>query len=90
MLEECGQAMSELYEGKRKPRSAEEKTFVTQIALIKKQIEDHVDQIDVSVVEDFKTRCWAKYLRVMAPTRVHHLGLQSGTQEEGSSESSED
>ncbi len=90
VLEECGQAMSELYEGTRKPKTAEEKTFVSQIALIRKQIEDQVDVINVNVVEDFKTKCWAKYLKVMVPTRIHHLGPQTNSQDDNNSEGVEE
>lgn len=90
VLEECGEAMRDLYEGKRKAKTDEEKTFVKQIALIRKQIEDRAETIDVSVVEDFKTRCWAKYLKVMIPSRVHHLGPQTSSQDDSSSEGSED
>ncbi len=90
VLEDCGQAMKELYEGSRKPKDAAEKTFVSQIALIKKQIADNVDVIDVDVVDDFNTKCWAKYLRVMVPTRVHHLGPQTVAQDDNSSDSSDE
>jgi uncharacterized protein YifE (UPF0438 family) len=90
VLEECGQAMSELYEGKRKPKTPEEKTFVAQIALIRKQIEDRVETINVEVVEDFNTRCWAKYLKVMLPNRVHHLGPQTTGQDDASSDGTEE
>ncbi len=90
VLEECGQAMSELYNGSRKPKDAAEKTFVSQIALIKKQIADGVDVINVDVVEDFNTKCWAKYLRVMVPTRVHHLGPQTVSQDDSSSDGTDE
>lgn len=90
VLEDCGQAMTELYEGKRKPEDKNEKLFVQQIDLIRKQIADQVESIDVEVVTDFYTKCYAKYLKVMTPTKIHRLGTQTSSQDDNSSDSSDD
>ena len=76
VLEECGHAMTDLYNGNRKPKDEAEKLFVEQIDLIRKQIADQVESIDVEVITDFNTKCYAKYLKVMTPTKIHRLGNQ--------------
>lgn len=90
VLEDCGVAMTDLYNGKRKPKDEAEKLFVEQIELIRKQISEQVETIDVEVVTDFYTKCYAKYLKVMTPTKIHRLGNQASSPEDGGSDSSED
>ena len=90
VLEECGQAMTDLYNGKRKPKDAAEKLFVQQIDLIRKQIQDQAETINVEVVTDFNTKCYAKYLKVMTPTKIHRIGNQTASQDDAGGDSSED
>ena len=90
ILEECGHAMTDLYNGNRKPKDEAEKLFVEQIDLIRKQIADQVESIDVEVITDFNTKCYAKYLKVMTPTKIHRLGNQAGSPDDSGMDSSED
>lgn len=90
VLEECGQAMTELHEGKRKPKGPEEKTFVTEIKKIDEQIKAGVEKIDVDVIDDFNTKCYAKYLRVMYTEKVHHLGPQTAGSDDSNGDSSDE
>lgn len=90
VLEECGQAMTEIYEGKRKPSDDVEKQFLAEIKKVKQQIEDKNETIDIEFITDFKTKTYAKYLKVMNPVHVHRLGIQSGTDSDGAGEGGDD
>ncbi|MGN0903251.1 MAG: DUF413 domain-containing protein [Succinivibrio sp.] len=60
LLEQCGTAMMELYNGTRTPETAEEKEFVKQI-----KSED--------VITDRNARIFKKYLQVIQPRHLHRL-----------------
>ena len=64
-LEQCGQAMLELYQGKREPSDEVEKTFIERV-----QAGDATGSPHAKV-------CF-KYLKVIGPRRVHRLCMSGG------------
>ena len=64
-LEQCGQAMLELYQGKREPADEVEKTFIERV-----QAGDATGSPHAKV--------WFKYLKVIGPRRVHRLCTSGG------------
>ena len=64
-LEQCGQAMLELYQGKRVPTDEVEKTFIERV-----QSGDATGSPHAKV--------WFKYLKVIGPRRVHRLCTSGG------------
>ena len=71
-LEQCGQAMLELYQGKREPADEVEKTFIERV-----QAGDATGSPHAKV--------WFKYLKVIGPRRVHRLCTSGGNvSDEGS------
>ena len=83
LLEKCGTAMMELYNGTRKPSNDEEKEFVKQIT-------------SDDVITDKNAKIFKKYLQVIQPRHLHRL-CSVGNDDElngngfmGGSQSSED
>lgn len=60
ILEKCGSAMMDLYNGVREPTDEAEKVFVEQIK-------------SEEVITDQKTKIFKKYLNVIKPRHLHRL-----------------
>ncbi|MDO5351740.1 MAG: DUF413 domain-containing protein [Succinatimonas sp.] len=60
ILEKCGSAMMDLYNGVREPADEAEKVFVEQIK-------------SEEVITDQKTKIFKKYLNVIKPRHLHRL-----------------
>ncbi len=65
LLEQCGQAMLELYQGKRQPADEVEKAFLEQVQAGSATGSNHA-------------KVWFKYLKVIGPRRVHRLCTAGG------------
>jgi uncharacterized protein YifE (UPF0438 family) len=72
ILEKCGSAMMDLYNGVREPADEAEKVFVEQIK-------------SDEVITDQKTKIFKKYLTVIKPRHLHRL-CSVGNDEELSSQ----
>ena len=65
LLEQCGQAMLELYQGKRQPADEVEKAFLEQVQAGSATGSNHA-------------KVWFKYLKVIGPRRVYRLCTAGG------------
>lgn len=65
ILEQCGQAMLELYQGKRTPADDVEQAFLTSVLANDNGANPHA-------------KVWFKYLKVIGPRRVHRLCTSGG------------
>ncbi|WP_031578295.1 DUF413 domain-containing protein [Ruminobacter sp. RM87] len=77
LLEECGDAMMELYQGVRKPKDDAEKTFVEQIK-------------GEAVITDLNAKVFKKYLYEISPKKSHNLTTSTDDDGYDSSEESID